>query len=322
MPLLNELPYELLLFVAISLGLAFGSFLNVVIHRLPLGLSVVRPASRCPSCEKPIRGYDNIPVLSYLLLLGKSRCCKTKISPRYPLVEALGGLTGFAVLQMRIMTLPGNVPAWLAALLFALYLCLALGLIAAAFIDLEHMLVPDAITFGGTALGIVSAFVRPDVPFVHALVGAGVGFVMIWLPFDVLYRAIRGQPGMGLGDAKLTMLAGAWFGWPGAVFALLAGAVQGTLIAMLVMITRGKIDEPEAVRKEREAMHAEVEAAEGEEQARLLAEYEADPIFYEPERGLGRARIPFGPFLVLALLQYLLFGALIQEAVWQWLFVV
>ncbi|HMR76353.1 MAG TPA: prepilin peptidase, partial [Polyangiaceae bacterium] len=103
MPLLNELPYELLLFVAISLGLAFGSFLNVVIHRLPLGLSVVRPASRCPSCEKPIRGYDNIPVLSYLLLLGKSRCCKTKISPRYPLVEALGGLTGFAVLQMRIM---------------------------------------------------------------------------------------------------------------------------------------------------------------------------------------------------------------------------
>ncbi|HMR78378.1 MAG TPA: A24 family peptidase, partial [Polyangiaceae bacterium] len=178
------------------------------------------------------------------------------------------------------------------------------------------------ITLGGTALGIVSAFVRPDVPFVHALVGAGVGFVMIWLPFDVLYRAIRGQPGMGLGDAKLTMLAGAWFGWPGAVFALLAGAVQGTLIAMLVMITRGKIDEPEAVRKEREAMHAEVEAAEGEEQARLLAEYEADPIFYEPERGLGRARIPFGPFLVLALLQYLLFGALIQEAVWQWLFVV
>ncbi len=322
MPLFAELPYELWAFVAISLGLAFGSFLNVVIHRLPRGQSVVRPGSRCPGCGEPIRSFDNIPVVSWILLLGKSRCCKTKISPRYPLVEALGGLAGFAVFQTRIMALPGNMPALSALGLFALYLALALALIAAAFIDLEHMLVPDAITFGGTAVGVLSALVRPDVPFVHSLIGAGIGFVMIWLPFDVLYRALRGQPGMGLGDAKLTMLAGAWFGWPGAVFALLAGAVQGTAVAVLVMGARGKIDEPEAVIKEREAMHAELEALEGEERERLLEEFEADPIFYEPEKGLGRARIPFGPFLVVAMLEYLLFGAQIQEAVWQWLFVV
>ncbi len=322
MPLFAELPYELWAFVAISLGLAFGSFLNVVIHRLPRDESVVRPGSRCPGCGKPIRSFDNIPVLSWVLLLGKSRCCKTKISPRYPLVEALGGLAGFAVFQTRIMALPGNVPALSALGLFALYLALALALIAAAFIDLEHMLIPDVITLGGTAVGIISALVRPDVPFVHSLIGAAIGFVMIWLPFDVLYRAFRGQPGMGLGDAKLTMLAGAWFGWPGAVFALLAGAVQGTAVAVLVMVTRGKIDEPEAVKKEREAMYAELEAAEGEEKERLLEEFEADPIFYEPEKGLGRARIPFGPFLVVAMLEYLLFGAQIQEAVWQWLFVI
>ncbi|MEZ4220107.1 MAG: prepilin peptidase [Polyangiaceae bacterium] len=322
MPLLDELPYSLLAFVAISLGLAFGSFLNVVIHRVPRDQSVVKPGSRCPECGKPIRGFDNIPVVSWLLLAGRSRCCRTRISPRYPLVEALGGLAGFAVLETRILTLPGNVSALTAAFLFALYLALALGVIAAAFIDLEHMLLPDSITLGGALLGLATAWLRPDIPFLHALIGAAVGFVMIWLPFIVLYQALRGGPGMGLGDAKLTMLAGAWFGWHAAAFVLLAGAIQGTVVALAVMLTRGKIDEPEAVRREREEMHAELEAAEGEEREKLLAEFQADPIFEEPEGGLGRARIPFGPFLVLALLEYLFFGTQIQEIVWQWLFVV
>ncbi len=320
MPTLADLPPALTTFVAVALGLAFGSFLNVVIYRLPRGQSVVHPGSRCPSCGKPIRAWDNVPVLSWLLLRGKSRCCKTPISPRYPLVEALGGLVGWAVLETRVVTLPLDTEWWRALLVFALYFTLALGLVAAAFIDLEHMILPDEITLGGTVLGIASALVRPEGDFVEALSGAAIGFVMIWLPFDVLYRKLRGRPGMGLGDAKLTMLAGAWFGWPGAVFALLAGAVQGTVVAIVVFLAQGRIEEPEAVKQERAELLDAIDNAEGEEREELLRELEADPIGSEPEDGLGQSRIAFGPFLVLATLEFLLFGKwIIQEYLaWIW----
>jgi leader peptidase (prepilin peptidase)/N-methyltransferase len=130
------MPYWFMAGIAISLGLAFGSFSNVVIYRLPRGESVVRPASRCPGCGKPIRGYDNVPVFGWLLLLGKARCCGIRISPRYPLVEALGGLAAWAVFETRIITLPMDTVWWKALVLFALYFALVLGLICAAFIDL------------------------------------------------------------------------------------------------------------------------------------------------------------------------------------------
>lgn len=320
MPTLAELPPALTTFVAVALGLAFGSFLNVVIYRLPRGQSVVHPGSRCPSCGKPIHAWDNVPVLSWLLLRGKSRCCKTSISPRYPLVEALGGLVGWAVLETRVASLPSETEWWSALVVFALYFTLALGLVAAAFIDLEHMILPDEITLGGTVIGIASTMLRPEADFLEALSGAAIGFVMIWLPFDLLYRKLRGRPGMGLGDAKLTMLAGAWFGWPGAVFALLAGAVQGTVVAIVVFLSQGRIEEPEAVKQERAELLEAIENAEGEEREELLRELEADPIGSEPEEGLGQARIAFGPFLVLATLEYLLFGNwIIQEYLaWIW----
>lgn len=126
---------------------------------------------------------------------------------------------------------------------------------------------------------------------------------------------------MGLGDAKLVMLAGAWFGWPGAVFVLFAGAVQGTLVAIAVFLARGKIDEPRAVQEEREAIMHALENADEDERRAILRELERDPIGHEPEPGLGKARIPFGPFLVLACLEFLLFGDLLQTDVWQWLLV-
>lgn len=319
MPTLAELPPALTTFVAVALGLAFGSFLNVVIYRLPRGQSVVHPGSRCPHCEKPIAAWDNVPVLSWLILRGKSRCCKQPISPRYPLVEALGGLVGWAVLETRVVILPGETEWWRALVIFALYFALALGLVAAAFIDLEHMILPDEITLGGTVVGVASAFLRPDVSFVESLTGAAIGFVMIWLPFDVLYRALRGRAGMGLGDAKLTMLAGAWFGWPGAVFALLAGAVQGTMVAIAVFVTQGRIEEPEAVKREREELLEAIENAEGEEKEELIRELEADPIGSEPEEGLSQSRIAFGPFLVLATIEYLLFGKWIVQEYLAWI---
>lgn len=98
--------------IGVSLGLAFGSFLNVVIYRLPRGESVSHPASRCPGCGRPIRVYDNIPVLSWLLLWGRARCCKVRISPRYPLVEALGGLIAWAIVRTVVFELPDETVWW------------------------------------------------------------------------------------------------------------------------------------------------------------------------------------------------------------------
>jgi leader peptidase (prepilin peptidase)/N-methyltransferase len=190
------------------------------------------------------------------------------------------------------------------------------------------MILPDEITLGGTALGLLSAPLRLEpgaiahapgvggleplgpaaVLWGDAAFGALVGFVGIWFPFDFLYRRLRGRTGMALGDAKLVMLAGAWFGWPGALFALLAGAVQGTVAGAILLLVHGRIDEPEAVREERATLLAAIAAAEGEERAALEAELAADPLGSEPEPGILQSRLPFGPFLILAILEYLFFG--------------
>lgn len=309
---LGDLPGPFITAIAVALGLAFGSFLNVVIYRLPRGESLSHPPSRCPGCGKAIRIYDNLPVLGWLLLRGRARCCKVRISPRYPLIEALGGLIAWAIVRAILFELPDETVWWKLVLLFALYLALALGLLAASFIDLEHMYLPDSITLGGTLLGLCSVPLRGGT-LVSALLGAALGFLLVWLPFDFLYGKLRGMPGMGLGDAKLVMLAGAWFGWQGAVFALLAGAVQATVVALAVFLARGRIDEPEAVIRERKELQALLENSEGEERAELEREIARDPLAFEPEAGLGKARLAFGPFLALATIEYMLFGDVIVQ---------
>lgn len=304
--------------VGVPLGLVFGSFLNVVIHRLPRGESVAFPGSHCPSCGAPIRALDNLPVLGWLLLGGRARCCKTAISARYPLVELLGGLLAGALIQTVVLTLPPETPLWQGALLFCAELGLGLGLIAAAFIDLSHMYLPDSITLGGALLGLLSVPIRPGASWLESALGAAIGFAIIWLPFDVLHRALRGRPGMGLGDAKLVMLAGAWFGWQGALFTLLAGAVQATLVVMAIYLVRGRIDEPEAVKLERAELEQELAALGPAERAELERELSEDPLAGEPEAGLGKARVAFGPFLVLATLELLLFEGFIREELIGW----
>jgi leader peptidase (prepilin peptidase) / N-methyltransferase len=310
-----ELPPWFWMGIGVSLGLVFGSFLNVVIYRLPRGENLAFPSSHCTSCGTPIRPLDNLPVLGWLMLLGRARCCKAPISPRYPLVELLGGLLGAGLIQVAVLTLPDSTPLWQALLLFAVELALGLGLIAAAFIDLSHMYLPDPITLGGAALGVLSVPLRPSATFVESLLGAVVGFLIVWLPFDLLHRLARGRPGMGQGDAKLVMLAGAWFGWQGAVYALLAGALQATVAVVAVYLVRGELEEPEAVRQERAEIEKELQAASPEERAELEKELALDPLAAAPEAGLGKARIAFGPFLVLATLELLLFGGYIRELV-------
>lgn len=290
-----------------AFGLAWGSFLNVVIHRLPLGQSVASPPSHCPACGAPIRARDNIPLFSFLLLRGKSRCCGQRISPRYPLVELSGGLLALALVELVVLQLPPDTAILSAVGIFAAYLALGLALIALAFIDLEYMILPDSLTLGTALLGLLTAGFR-GLGYTDSFLGAALGFVLVYVPFDLGYRLLRGQPGMGLGDAKLTLLAGAWFGWKGPVFALFAGAIQATLVVLAVFVVRGRIEEPEAVVRERQELEAAILAAEGEDRRALERERELDPMLQEPEPGLAKARLPFGPFLALATLEYLLFA--------------
>jgi len=299
--ILADFPTWFLRTFAVTFGLVWGSFLNVVIWRLPRGMSVVSPPSHCPGCGKPIRAWDNVPVLGYLLLRGKARCCGVRMSPRYPAVEALGGLLSLAIVEVLLQQFSPSAPAALFAANYFAELAVGLGLLAAAFIDAEHMYLPDPITLGGTALGLGTATLR-GLSFSDSAVGAALGFLMVWAPFVFAYARLRGRAGMGMGDAKLTMLAGAWFGWPGAVFVLFAGAVQGTLGALVILLVRGKIEEPEAVRADREELTRL--AAEGDAEAK--AALAADPLSGEPEAGIGKARMPFGPFLILAFFEVML----------------
>jgi leader peptidase (prepilin peptidase)/N-methyltransferase len=289
-------------------GSLWGSFLNVVIYRVPRGMSVVRPASHCPGCGAAIRPLDNVPILSWLVLGGRARCCGVRVSPRYVAVEALGGLVALGIVQVVIRPLPGDTTLVHAAAIFLADLALALALIAAAFIDLSHMFLPDSITIGGTLFGLATPGLR-GLGWSDALFGAGVGLVGVWLPFIVGYGALRGRPGMGLGDAKLVMLAGAWFGWPGAAFALFAGALQATLGAIVVLLVHGRIEEPEAVRQDRE----ELRRAADQGDAEALAALTADPLATPPAEGLMAARMPFGPFLCLAIIEWMLGGEWIRD---------
>ncbi len=315
---LEDLPRWFLYVFGIPFGLAWGSFLNVVIHRLPRDQNLAFPGSRCPGCGKPIAPYDNVPVLSWLLLRGRARCCGTPISPRYPAVELIGGLLAWAVIELVVWQLPAGTSFGLALVHFVLALALGLALVAMALIDLEFMILPDSLTLGGAALGLASAGLR-GVGYSNALLGAAAGFVLIWLPFVFLHSKLRGYPGMGLGDAKLVALAGAWFGWQGTVFALLAGAAQGTVILLVVMLVGRGMDEPEAVKRERAEYEAELAVATPEERAELEREAALDPLFAAPKSGFGKIRVSFGPFLALSILEYLLLGPAIVEWLSSWM---
>lgn len=314
---LDDFPPWFLRVFAAAFGLIWGSFLNVVIYRSPRGMSVVRPASHCPACGEPVRAWDNVPVLSYAILRGKARCCKARLSPRYPLVELIGGALSLAILEAVIFRLGAATPMTRALAIYTADLALSLSLVAAAFIDLEHMYLPDTVTIGGAVLGVATCSFR-SMSFTQSLIGAAVGFGVVWIPFVVIYPRIRGKVGMGLGDAKLMMLAGAWFGWGGALFVLGAGAMQGTLAAIATMLVRGKIEEPEAVKREREEIRAELEAMTPEERAEAEKELADDPLAEEAGEGFGQARLAFGPFLVLATIECLLLGRDVIGAYLAW----
>ncbi len=208
------------------LGSCIGSFLNVCIYRLPHDLSIITPRSFCPKCRTPVRAHDNIPILSYLLLRGRCRKCRMKISWRYPLVEALTGAVA-VVLYLEF---------GLSLHLF-IYFGLSAALIVVTFIDLDYHIIPDVISLPGIVLGILLALFLPGISLRDSLLGLLIGGGSLYL-VALVYEALTKREGMGMGDVKLLAMIGAWLGWQSVLFVIFFASLTGTIIGALAMLIR------------------------------------------------------------------------------------
>jgi len=239
----------MVLLFTVVIGLAIGSFLNVCISRIPLEESIVRPRSRCPQCKKPIASRDNIPILSYVLLGGRCRHCKKRIPIRYPVIEALtGAISGLVYLKFGL------------GVEWAVYFLFCSALIALAFIDADHRILPDSITLNGLWIGLGislfllipgplvarilqgSGFTNPSsrlVSFASSLLGAVIGGGLLWAVREAYFR-FRGVEGMGFGDVKMMAMVGAFLGTPLTLLTIMTGSVLGSAIGILMMRFAGK----------------------------------------------------------------------------------
>ena len=216
-------------FVAVF-GLVFGSFLNVVIHRLPRDMSLTRPPSSCPGCGARIKPYDNIPVLSYIILRGKCRACGRKISLEYPAVEALTA-AGFLLVHFVVAPAPS-----LAFVAGAGFTC---ALIALGVIDYHHQILPEAITLPGLVLALAYAFFRGGPAFRGALLGAVVGAGFLLVVYGA-YILIRKKEGLGMGDVTMMLMVGAYLGPMRTLLTLILGSFVGALVGVLLILRKGK----------------------------------------------------------------------------------
>ena len=213
----------LFVFAAAAVGLVVGSFVNVVIHRVPLGQSIVLPGSHCPSCGAPIRPLDNVPVVSWLFLRGKCRACRGPISPRYPAVELANGFLWLAAARLALS------PVDFAAAAILSSACLAL-----VFIDFDHQILPDAITLPLAATGVVLSFFSPRIGWRASLLGVAAGAGSLWL-VAFLYEKTTGREGMGLGDVKMLGAIGAFTGPKGVLATVLFGSLAGSVVGLTLM---------------------------------------------------------------------------------------
>jgi leader peptidase (prepilin peptidase)/N-methyltransferase len=223
--MIETVPPALALVAAAAFGAVIGSFLNVVIYRLPLQKSVVWPSSACPHCARELMWYENIPVLSWLALRGRCRTCGAGIGLQYPLVEALTALM-FAVAWWYY----GPGPLLASRVIFG---CALIALFA---IDLRHHLLPNKITLPGIAVGFVfSLFTQPG--WLSSLVGIAVGAGVLWGIAELYYR-VRHEEGLGMGDVKMLAMVGAFLGWQLALLTLMLASVSGTIIGMMLIVTK------------------------------------------------------------------------------------
>jgi leader peptidase (prepilin peptidase)/N-methyltransferase len=243
------LPFVFLLSFVAAVGAVVGSFLNVVIHRVPLEESIVFPHSRCPQCGTAIRPYDNIPVVSWLVLRGRCRGCRAPISARYPAVEVLTAVL-FALTFWLRSGLSWGLPF---DLLFVA------ALVALVFIDAEHMILPNAITYPGVAVALLARLLVPNLygagflcaaygcekawlaSLLNALAGALFGGGFLWLT-GWLWKRLRGVEAMGLGDVKMMFMVGAYLGPPLTALTIFIGVLSGSVAGVLLMARRGERD--------------------------------------------------------------------------------
>jgi leader peptidase (prepilin peptidase) / N-methyltransferase len=210
------------------IGMCVGSFLNVCIYRLPEGASIVRPPSACPKCGASIRWYDNIPVISYLALRGRCRECRVPISIRYPIVELVTGL--FAMVTWLQF---GLSPATL------IYFLFIAALLVITFIDIDHRIIPDIISLPGIPLGFAASFILPGLDWMGSLIGIVAGGGTL-LSIAWGYHFFTGKEGMGGGDIKLLAMIGAFLGWKGVFFTVMASSCIGTAVGIAMMVRAGK----------------------------------------------------------------------------------
>ena len=251
-------------------GACIGSFLSVCIYRIPRDESIVRPRSHCPSCGKLIPWYFNIPVLSWLMLGGKCHYCKSRISPRYLILEVFTALL-FTVVWLQVfagLTIPEDLgrawlthgndllapPCWRYGLtpllhpaLLPVYWLVLWGLILGTFVDLEHYILPDRVTIGGMVAGVVLSPLVPELHFtaswstalLRSLLGLAVGFGLLWI-FAWLGERVFKKEAMGFGDVKLMGAIGAFFGWKAVLFVLFSSSLFGSVVGVGVELS-GKI---------------------------------------------------------------------------------
>ena len=211
----------LTIFMGFMFGAVFGSFVNVVIYRMPSG-EPLWGRSHCNKCKKNIPWYHNIPIFSYFVLKGKCSNCAQRFSLRYPLVEfTMACLYALVIYQYGV--------SWITLE----YLILVSGLVAAAFIDYDHMILPDEITLGGLAIGLIGAAINPERGFTEALLGGLFGGGILWL-VAYIYFIFTGREGLGGGDIKLLAWLGALLGWKAIPFIILSSSVVGSVVGLAV----------------------------------------------------------------------------------------
>jgi leader peptidase (prepilin peptidase) / N-methyltransferase len=253
-------------FFVFIFGLIVGSFLNVCIYRIPLKKSIANPPSSCPGCGERIKFYDNIPIISYIILRGRCRHCRQRISFQYPIIELVTGLLSLAVF-VKCYPDYGQ---------YLVYFIFMSSLVVISFIDLEHQIIPDVISIPGIIAGfavtvcltLISVY---PITWIDSLIGIIAGGGLLYL-VAVIFEKLTGKEGMGGGDVKLLAMIGAWLGWRSLPLIILSSSLTGCIIGAASLLLSGK--------------------------------------------GL-RARIPFGPFLVMGALIDFFFGRMIEAFYFQ-----
>jgi leader peptidase (prepilin peptidase)/N-methyltransferase len=218
----------LLSVISIIFGAIVGSFLNVCIVRLPKEESIIVPGSHCPHCNSPIKFYDNIPLISYFLLRGKCRKCKSKISVQYPLVEGITAISSFSIFLRYGVSLS-----------YLFYFFFVAALIVITVIDLFHQIIPDVISIPGIGVGLLSALILPHIKFLNSIFGMLLGGGSLFV-VAMVYQWLFKREGMGGGDVKLLAMIGAFLGWEAVIITIISSSLIGSITGIIMIVFKGK----------------------------------------------------------------------------------